>query len=57
MRQARMAPATANTGLTAGVSLGEAIMWHDGEAKSSKDNFSAMSQSDRDALIRFLKTL
>ncbi|MBP0021447.1 MAG: c-type cytochrome [Cyanobacteria bacterium SBLK] len=37
--------------------LEEAILWHDGEAKNSKAQFQAMSQSDRDALIRFLRSL
>ncbi|MFK8014641.1 MAG: di-heme oxidoredictase family protein [Gammaproteobacteria bacterium] len=57
-------------GLTAGVSEGEAylhdgrartlteaILWHGGEAESSKQAFAAMSQSEQNAVIAFLKTL
>jgi CxxC motif-containing protein (DUF1111 family) len=57
-------------GLTAGVSgaesylhdgrarnLSEAILWHDGEARTARTNFMKMSASDRAALIAFLKTL
>jgi CxxC motif-containing protein (DUF1111 family) len=59
-----------NIGLTAGVSggeaylhdgrarnLSEAILWHGGEAEASKQNFVGMTQSQKDALITFLKTL
>jgi CxxC motif-containing protein (DUF1111 family) len=59
-----------NIGLTAGVSGGEAylhdgrarsleeaILWHGGEAESSKEVFRTMSASDRAALIKFLKSL
>jgi len=59
-----------NICLTAGVSggeaylhdgracnLGEAILWHGGEAEASKQNFVGMTQGEKDALIKFLKTL
>ncbi|RYE11977.1 MAG: hypothetical protein EOP51_32365, partial [Sphingobacteriales bacterium] len=35
----------------------EAILWHDGEAKKSKDAFVKLSKSDRDALLKFLNSL
>lgn len=38
-------------------SLLEAILWHDGEAASSRVKVEAMSQTERDALIAFLKSL
>jgi CxxC motif-containing protein (DUF1111 family) len=37
--------------------LSEAILWHGGEAERSKETFRAMSEGDRDALVRFLRTL
>ena len=37
--------------------LEEAILWHDGEAKDSKEAFRTMSASDRNKLITFLKSL
>ena len=59
-----------NIGLTAGVSFGEAylhdgrartlneaILWHGGEAEASKQNYVGMTQSEKDALIAFLKSL
>lgn len=59
-----------NIGLTAGVSFGEAylhdgrarnldeaIRWHGGEGEASQQAYNGMSQSDKDALIAFLKTL
>ena len=59
-----------NIGLTVGVSggeaylhdgrarnLSEAILWHGGEAEASKQAFAGMTQSEKDALIAFLKTL
>ena len=59
-----------NIGLTAGVSFGEAylhdgrarnlneaILWHGGEAETSKQVYSGMSQSEKDALIAFLRSL
>lgn len=57
-------------GLTAGVSGGEAylhdgrartleeaILWHGGEAEASKEAFRTMSQTNRAAVIKFLKSL
>ena len=57
-------------GLTAGVSegeaylhdgrartLSEAILWHGGEGEAAKEAFEAMSTSEKDALITFLKSL
>ena len=59
-----------NIGYTEGVSGGqsylhdgraetleEAILWHGGEAEDSKELFRKMSQSDRNKLIAFLKSL
>lgn len=37
--------------------LEEAILWHGGEAESSKDAFKAMRKDERAALITFLKSL
>ncbi|MCB0213983.1 MAG: thiol oxidoreductase, partial [Anaerolineae bacterium] len=37
--------------------LPEAILWHGGEAETAKDAFTKMSQTERDALIAFLKSL
>jgi CxxC motif-containing protein (DUF1111 family) len=37
--------------------LAEAILWHDGEAAAAKEAFRTLSESDRAALIRFLKSL
>lgn len=37
--------------------LVEAILWHGGEADSSKNKFVIMSKQDRDALIAFLNSL
>lgn len=37
--------------------LVEAILWHGGEADSSKNEFIKMSKQDRDALIAFLNSL
>jgi CxxC motif-containing protein (DUF1111 family) len=37
--------------------LVEAILWHGGEADSSKTKFVGMSKQDRDALIAFLNSL
>jgi CxxC motif-containing protein (DUF1111 family) len=57
-------------GLTAGVSGGEAylhdgrarsleeaILWHGGEAEGAKEIFRNMSQAERAAIIKFLKSL
>ncbi|WP_320282871.1 di-heme oxidoreductase family protein [Draconibacterium sp. IB214405] len=38
-------------------SITEAILWHDGEAKDSKDDFKALSTADREALLEFLNAL
>lgn len=37
--------------------LEEAILWHGGEAENSKQAFKALSQDDRNALVKFLKSL
>jgi len=37
--------------------LEEAIVWHDGEAKYSRDKFAALSKADRLRLIQFLQSL
>ena len=37
--------------------LTEAILWHGGEARASRDEFRAMPEADRDALLAFLKSL
>lgn len=37
--------------------LEEAILWHGGEAESSKQAFLNMQRTDREALIRFLESL
>ena len=37
--------------------LSEAILWHGGEAENSKEAFRGLSRNDRNALIRFLKSL
>lgn len=59
-----------NIGLTSGVSggeaylhdgrartLNEAILWHDGDAAASRLAYQRLSQSSKDALIRFLRSL
>jgi CxxC motif-containing protein (DUF1111 family) len=35
----------------------EAILWHGGEAEAAREAFRAMSAADRDALVRFLRSL
>ena len=35
----------------------EAILWHGGEAETAKEKFRNLSKSDRDNLIKFLKSL
>ncbi|GHT53951.1 hypothetical protein AGMMS49982_17860 [Bacteroidia bacterium] len=35
----------------------EAIIWHDGEGKQSKEKFRAMSKEDREALVAFLEAI
>lgn len=37
--------------------LTEAIMWHDGEGAKSRQRFEALSKTDREALLAFLKSL
>jgi CxxC motif-containing protein (DUF1111 family) len=37
--------------------LSEAILWHGGEAQSSREAFRKMSAADRDALVKFLQSL
>ncbi|MEP7169706.1 MAG: di-heme oxidoredictase family protein [Bacteroidota bacterium] len=37
--------------------LTEAIMWHGGEAQQSKNYVEQLSKTDRDALLKFLKSL
>lgn len=37
--------------------LEEAIVWHDGEARYSRDRFSRLHKSERESVIRFLKSL
>ncbi|MEM7461136.1 MAG: di-heme oxidoredictase family protein [Pseudomonadota bacterium] len=37
--------------------LTEAILWHGGEAQTARDDFAAISKSERDALIAFLESL
>ena len=38
-------------------SLEEAVLWHGGEALESRNRFMEMPKSDRDALLRFLRSL
>lgn len=35
----------------------EAILWHGGEAAASRERFKKLERSDRDALVRFLRSL
>ncbi len=37
--------------------LEEAVLWHDGEARQSRDNFMGMTLAERNALIKFLGSL
>ena len=37
--------------------LGEAILWHGGEARKARDRFAGAAAADRDALIKFLESL
>jgi len=39
------------------LTLEEAILWHGGEAEQSKEAFRTMEKGDRDALVRFLRSL
>ncbi len=38
-------------------SLEEAILWHEGEARSSKDQYTHLSAADRKAVVSFLQSL
>ena len=38
-------------------SITEAILWHDGEAENTKDEFKKLSTEDREALLEFLNAL
>ena len=35
----------------------EAVLWHDGEARKSRDAFAALKKGEREDLLRFLKSL
>ena len=35
----------------------EAILWHGGEAKASRDTFAAMPRQDREALVKFVEAI
>lgn len=35
----------------------EAVLWHGGEARAARDAFEALSRSERDALVRFVRSL
>jgi CxxC motif-containing protein (DUF1111 family) len=37
--------------------LTEAVLWHGGEARPSREQFAAMPKPDRDALLAFLNSL
>jgi len=37
--------------------LGEAILWHGGEAEAAREKFRAMPKTDREALMAFLQSL
>ncbi len=37
--------------------VAEAVLWHGGEAEQARDNFKALSASDRAALVRFVESL
>ena len=38
-------------------SVEEAILWHGGEAARARDAWAALPRSDRDAVVRFLRSL
>lgn len=38
-------------------SLEEAVLWHDGEAKKSKEEFMKLKKEDREAILTFLRSL
>jgi CxxC motif-containing protein (DUF1111 family) len=37
--------------------IAEAILWHDGEGRKSKDSFVALPAADKAAVIKFLESL
>ena len=37
--------------------LEEAILWHGGEAEAVKQRFTALSKTEREAMLKFLKSL
>lgn len=37
--------------------LEEAILWHGGEAQATKERFTALAATDREAIVKFLKSL
>ncbi|WP_337459943.1 di-heme oxidoredictase family protein [Corallococcus coralloides] len=37
--------------------LEEAVLWHGGEAERAREGFRNLSANDRDALVRFLRSL
>jgi CxxC motif-containing protein (DUF1111 family) len=37
--------------------LEEAILWHGGEAQAARDGYAGLEKKDREALVRFLKSL
>jgi CxxC motif-containing protein (DUF1111 family) len=39
------------------LTLEQALLWHGGEAESSRENFKKLSASERTALIDFLESL
>lgn len=45
------------TGAGRARTLQEAILWHGGEGQAAADKFKAMSQTDADARVKFLKSL
>jgi len=38
-------------------SVGEAILWHGGEAQGSREAFRGMAKEDRDALVKFVESI
>ena len=43
--------------MTAARSLTEAILWHGGEANTSKERLRTATSADRNAIIEFLRSL
>lgn len=37
--------------------LNDAILWHNGEGANARKAYAARTQSDKDALVKFLKSL